>query len=623
MTTITIRLTMAQALLRFLDQQYISVDGQETKFVHGVMGIFGHGNVTGIGEALERSAGDLIYIQGKNEQGMVHAAAAFAKQHNRNKIFACTTSIGPGALNMITAAATATVNRIPVLLLPGDNFASRQPDPVLQQLEVQGDYTISANDPFKSVSKYWDRIVRPEQLMTAAVQAMRVLTDPAETGAVTLALPQDVQAEAYDYPEAFFEKKVHYIDRRPAAPQAVERAAELVAGKKRPLLVAGGGVLYASAAAELTKFAEAFGIPVAETQAGKSALPWDHPLNVGGIGVTGTLAANVLAKQADLIIGVGTRYSDFTTASKSAFANPDVQFLNLNISAFDSAKLNGAAITGDAREALKALHDALSERGYESGYASGEVAGLKEQWDREVDRLYSAECDAGLAQTRALGVVNRTIDPSSVVVCAAGSLPGDLHRLWRAAEPKTYHMEYGFSCMGYEVSGAFGAALAEPNREVYALVGDGSYLLLHSELVTSLQEGRKMTVVLFNNHGFQCIHNLQRGHGSDGFGNEFRYREAATGKLTGSYMPIDFAAHAASLGLKAYKAETAEELEAVLQQAKGETLSTLIEVAVVPGTNSDGYESWWQVGVPEVSASGKVLSAHEEMKKRIQAAKSF
>jgi len=623
MAAITIRLTMAQALLRFLDQQYISVDGQETKFVHGVMGIFGHGNVTGIGEALERSAGDLVYIQGKNEQGMVHTAAAFAKQHNRRKIMACTSSIGPGALNMITAAATATVNRIPVLLLPGDNFASRQPDPVLQQLEVQGDYTVSANDPFKSVSKYWDRIVRPEQLMTAAVQAIRVLTDPAETGAVTLALPQDVQAEAYDYPEAFFEKKVHYIDRRPAAAQAVERAAALVAGKSRPLLVAGGGVLYASAAEELIRFAEAFGIPVAETQAGKSALPWDHPLNVGGIGVTGSLAANVLAKQADLIIGVGTRYSDFTTASKSAFTNPDAQFLNINISGFDAVKLNGEAITADAREALKALYEALAGQGYRSGYGEAEIAGLKEQWDREVDRLYSAECEAGLAQTRALGVVNRTIDPSSVIVCAAGSLPGDLHRLWRAAEPKTYHMEYGFSCMGYEVSGAFGAALADLNREVYALVGDGSYLMLHSELVTSLQEGRKITVVLFNNHGFQCIHNLQRGHGSDGFGNEFRFRETETGRLTGSYLPIDFAAHARSLGLKAYKAGTAEELEAALLQAKNETISTLIEIAVVPGTNTDGYESWWQVGVPEVSVSGKVLSAYEEMKGRIQAARLF
>lgn len=617
----TIRLTMAQALLRFLDQQYVSVDGQETKFVRGVMGIFGHGNVTGLGEALERSAGDLTYIQGKNEQGMVHAAAAYAKQQNRRQIYACTTSIGPGALNMVTAAATATVNRIPVLLLPGDNFATRQPDPVLQQLEVVGDYTVSATDPFKSVSKYWDRIVRPEQLMSAAVQAMRVLTDPAETGAVTLALPQDVQAEAYDYPEAFFDKKVHYLDRRPPAREAVNRAVACMVGKQRPLIIAGGGVLYADATKELMEFAAAFGIPVAETQAGKSSLPWNHPLNVGAIGVTGALAANVLAKQADLIIGVGTRYSDFTTASKSAFANPKVQFININVSGFDSSKLSGIGITADAKEALNALKDALTAQHYVSGYENGYIGSLKAEWDGEVDRLYNAECEEGFAQTRALGVINQTIDPSAVIVCAAGSLPGDLHRLWRSSEPKTYHMEYGFSCMGYEVSGAFGAALAEPNREVYAVVGDGSYLMLHSEMVTSLQEGRKFTVLLFDNHGFQCIHNLQRGHGSDGFGNEFRYREAATGKLTGGYMPIDFAAHARSLGAKAYKANTPEELKEALLKAKEETVTTLIEIPVVPGTNTQGYESWWQVGVPEVSESKKVIAAYEEMKKNIQAAR--
>jgi 3D-(3,5/4)-trihydroxycyclohexane-1,2-dione acylhydrolase (decyclizing) len=617
----TIRLTMAQALLKFLDNQYISEDGQETKLFKGVMGIFGHGNVTGLGEALERSAGDLVYVQGKSEQGMVHAAAAYAKQKNRRQIFACTSSIGPGALNMVTAAATATVNRIPVLLLPGDNFASRQPDPVLQQLEVTGDYTISANDPFKAVSKYWDRIVRPEQLLTAAVQAIRVLTDPAEMGAVTLALPQDVQAEAFDYPCTFFARKIHYMDRRPPAHDAVKRAAELMKGKTRPLIVAGGGVLYSSATKELAAFAEAFGIPVAETQAGKSSLPWNHLHNVGAIGVTGSLAANLIAKEADLIIGVGTRYSDFTTASKSAFANPEVQFLNINISGFDSAKLNGAAIVADAKEGLEALHQLLAASGYQSGYTEGEIRLLKEKWDTEVNRLYAVEHEAGLSQTRALGVINETIDANSVIVCAAGSLPGDLHRLWRSMEPKTYHMEYGFSCMGYEIAGAFGAALAEPDREVYALVGDGSYLMLHSELVTSLQERRKITILLFDNHGFQCIHNLQRGHGSDGFGNEFRYRSEDTGRLTGGYLPIDFAAHARALGAKAYKANTAEELQAALLRAKQETITTLIEIPVVPGTNTDGYESWWNVGVPEVSVSDKVLVSHKEMKARIESVK--
>lgn len=614
----TIRLTMAQALLRFLDNQYVSIDGAETKFIKGVMGIFGHGNVTGIGEALERSAGDLVYVQGKNEQGMVHAATAFAKQSNRKQIFACTSSIGPGALNMITAAATATVNRIPVLLLPGDNFASRQPDPVLQQLEVASDYTISANEPFKAVSKYWDRIVRPEQLMTAAANAIRILIDPAETGAVTLALPQDVQAEAYDYPSSFFERKVHYIDRRPPSAEAVLRAAELIKNKKKPLIIAGGGVLYAEATKELGAFAETFGIPVSETQAGKSSLPWNHTLNVGAIGVTGTLAANKLASEADLIIGVGTRYSDFTTSSKSAFGNPDVEFVNLNVSGFDSSKLNGVAIVADAKEGLKALHEALEKIHYRSEHTPSVIKALKQEWDNEVDRLFAAEHEAGIAQTRALGIIQETIDPLSVVVCAAGSLPGDLHRLWRPVEPKTYHMEYGFSCMGYEIAGAFGAALAEPAREVYAIVGDGSYLMLHSELVTSLQEGRKITILLFDNHGFQCIHNLQRGHGSDGFGNEFRYRSQETGRLSGSYMPIDFAAHARSLGAKAYKADNAEQLKEALQLAKQETVTTLIEIPVVPGTNTGGYESWWNVGVPEVSVSDKVARAGKEMNAKIQ-----
>ncbi|WP_340031670.1 3D-(3,5/4)-trihydroxycyclohexane-1,2-dione acylhydrolase (decyclizing) [Paenibacillus sp. FSL K6-1122] len=609
----TIRLTMAQALLRYLDQQYISVDGVETKFVKGIIGIFGHGNVTGIGEALERSPGSLTYMQGKNEQGMVHTAAAYAKQKNRRQIYACTTSIGPGALNMITAAATATVNRIPVLLLPGDNFATREPDPVLQQLEVSSDYTISATDPFKAVSKYWDRIVRPEQLMIAVTQAMRVLTDPAETGAVTLALPQDVQAEAYDYPESFFARKVHYLDRRPPVQAAIERATEQIARGRKPLLVAGGGVLYSEASVQLVEFAEAFGIPIAETQAGKSAVSWDHPLNVGAIGVTGSLAANRLAREADVVIGVGTRFSDFTTASRSAFQHPEASFININLNGMDAAKLGGEAILADAREGLQALQKELQERQYRSAYGASEIADLRAEWNAEVDQLYAAQHEAGLAQTTAVGIVNRTIDPSSVIVCAAGSLPGDLHRLWRAAEPKTYHMEYGFSCMGYEVSGAFGAALAEPDREVYAMVGDGSYLMLHSEFVTSLQEQKKMTILLFNNNGFQCIHNLQREHGSDGFGNEFRYRESESGRLTGDYMPMDFAAHARSMGAKSYRAETAEQLEQALRDAKNETVSTLIEIPVVPGTNAGGYESWWNVGVPEVSAEEKVVHAHHTM----------
>lgn len=612
----TVRLTMAQALVRFLDQQYIAVDGKETKFVAGIMGIFGHGNVTGIGEALERSPGELRFIQGKNEQGMVHAAAAYAKQKKRRQIYACTTSIGPGALNMVTAAATATINRIPVLLLPGDNFASRQPDPVLQQLEVPSDYTISAVDAFRPVSRYWDRITRPEQLMTAAIQAMRVLTDPAETGAVTLALPQDVQAEAYDYPQSFFRKRVHVIDRRPPACDAVMRAASAIASKRRPLIVAGGGVHYSDASEELAAFAAEFGIPVAETQAGKSAMPWSHPLSMGGVGVTGTLAANRLARGADLVIGLGTRYSDFTTASKSAYGHGDTAFVNINVNGMDAAKLDGLSVTADIKPALAALAEALRSSGYKAGYGEGELQALKTEWTAEADRLYAAQNTEGLAQTRALGIVNEQLQSSDVVVFAAGSLPGDMHRLWRSEEAGTYHAEYGFSCMGYEVAGAFGAALAEPGREVFAVLGDGSYLMLHSELVTSLQEGVKLTALLFDNHGFQCIHNLQREHGSDGFGNEFRYR-GEEGGLTGDYMPIDFAAHARSMGAKAFTARSEDELREALKAARAETATTLIHIPVLPGSNSGGYESWWRVDVPAVSESGKVQRAHEAMKEKI------
>ncbi|SFJ88287.1 3D-(3,5/4)-trihydroxycyclohexane-1,2-dione acylhydrolase (decyclizing) [Thermoflavimicrobium dichotomicum] len=618
----TIRLTMAQALLKFLDNQYVSIDGKEYKFVQGIMGIFGHGNVTGIGEALEQDPGNLIFIQGKNEQGMVHAAAAYAKQKNRLSIFACTSSIGPGALNMVTAAATATVNRIPVLLLPGDHFACRQPDPVLQQIEDPSDYTIAATDAFKPVSKYWDRIVRPEQLMSALVHAMRVLTDPADTGAVTLALPQDVQCEAYDYPVEFFDKRVHYIDRRPMTQEVRERATRLILSKKKPLIIAGGGVHYSLATQELREFAETFQIPVAETQAGKSALPWNHPLNVGGIGVTGSLSANLLAKEADLIIGVGTRYSDFTTGSKALFQNPEAEFLNINISPFDAMKMNSTMVVADAKEALIALKKVMESQNYQTAYQD-EIQTWKERWDQEVDRLYQIEREDGLAQTRVLGVINELIDKNAAVVCAAGSLPGDLHRLWRCEEPKTYHMEYGFSCMGYEVSGALGVKMADPDREVYALVGDGSYMMLHSELLTSIQEGYKINVLLFDNHGFQCIHNLQRAHGSEGFGNEFRYRSPETNRLTGDYISIDFAAHARSFGAKTYTAHTVEELQAALEAAKKEKVSTLIDIKVLPGTNTDGYESWWRVGVAEVSKSEKVQKAYAKMQEHVQKAREL
>src|SRR5690625_4747111 len=483
----TVRLTMAQALLKFLDNQYIQFDGEERKFIKGVYGIFGHGNVTGMGEALENHTGELTYLQGKNEQGMVHTAAAFAKQKNRLEIYACTSSVGPGALNMVTAAATATVNRIPVLLLPGDIFASRQPDPVLQQVEDPTDYTVSANNAFKPVSKYWDRITRPEQLMTAALNAMRVLTDPVDTGAVTLALPQDVQAEAYDYPVEFFKKRVHYIERRRATEESLNRAAELIAQKKKPIIIAGGGVHYSFATEELKTFAETFNIPVGETQAGKSALPWDHPLNMGAIGATGTSAANKLARDADLVILVGSRLTDFSTSSKLAFQNPDVTFLNINVSAFDAMKLDSFMLVSDAKVALESLKKKLNAESYTTDHDDGKLRQLKNEWNEIVERYYTDEVAGGLSQTRVLGEVNEFIGDKDVITCAAGSMPGDLHRLWRSKEPKTYHMEYGFSCMGYEVAGALGIKMAEEDREVYALVGDGSYLMLHTEIVTSLQ----------------------------------------------------------------------------------------------------------------------------------------
>ncbi|MFC5402206.1 3D-(3,5/4)-trihydroxycyclohexane-1,2-dione acylhydrolase (decyclizing) [Cohnella soli] len=617
----TIRLTMAQALLRFLDHQYIEIDHQEKKFVHGVMGIFGHGNVTGIGEALERSPGNLKFIQGKNEQGMAHAAMAYAKQNNRLGIFACTSSIGPGALNMVTAAATATVNRIPVLFLPGDIFSTRQPDPVLQQLENPSDYTISANDAFKPVSRFWDRIVRPEQLMSSLLHAMRVLTDPADTGAVTISLPQDVQCEAYDYPVSFFEKRVHIIDRRPMSESARKRAVELISGKKNPVIIAGGGVHYSLATEELREFAEAFRIPVGETQAGKSAMAWDHPLNMGAIGATGSLAANRLAKNADLVICVGTRMSDFTTASKSLFQHPEAEFLQINVNGLDAAKLSSVSVQADARLAMGQLTQDLQALGYSSGYDSDRLAQLKAEWTSEVDRLYAIEREDGLAQTRVLGEINAFVQPEDVIIGAAGSMPGDLHRLWRTTRPKTYHMEYGFSCMGYEVAGAFGAKLSDPDREVYAMVGDGSYLMMHSELVTSLQEGRKITVLLLDNHGFQCIHNLQRENGSDGFGNEFRYYSPERRGLSGDYMTFDFAAQARGMGAKAYTANTIEELKHALKAARNEQTTTLIHIRVLPGTNTSGYESWWRVDVAEVSESAKVNEAYRNFQSKLEAAK--
>ncbi|MFS1287314.1 3D-(3,5/4)-trihydroxycyclohexane-1,2-dione acylhydrolase (decyclizing) [Pseudomonas piscis] len=643
----TLRLTMAQALVKFLDNQYVEVDGQQSRFVAGVFTIFGHGNVLGIGQALQQDPGGLQVHQGRNEQGMAHAAIGFAKQRLRRQVYACTASVGPGAANMLTAAATATANRIPLLLLPGDVFASRQPDPVLQQIEQFHDLGISTNDAFKAVSKYWDRINRPEQLMSAALQAMRVLTDPAETGAVTLALPQDVQAEAYDYPEAFFARRVHRIDRRLPTAAMLADAAALLLGKRRPLIICGGGVKYSAAGEALQAFAERFAIPVAETQAGKSALLSSHPLNVGGIGETGCLAANLLAREADLIIGVGTRYSDFTTSSKWLFQHPQVQFLNLNVNPGDALKLDGVQLLADARAGLQGLSQVLVERDYRAGWGE-QVATAKAQLAAEVQRLHGVQYSAQafvpevddsldpavlrefieltgscLTQSQVLGVLNQVLDEEAVIVAAAGSLPGDLQRSWASKGLNSYHVEYGYSCMGYEVGAALGVKLAEPGREVYALLGDGSYLMLHSELVTSLQERRKINLVLLDNMAFGCINNLQLGQGQDSFATEFRYRDPLTGRLDGGLIPVDYAMSAAAYGCKTYRVTSLEQLQAALADARRQTVSTLIDIKVLPKTMLHGYQSWWHVGVAQVSDSERVAAASRAIAAELARARQY
>ncbi|WP_024658819.1 3D-(3,5/4)-trihydroxycyclohexane-1,2-dione acylhydrolase (decyclizing) [Pseudomonas syringae USA007] len=643
----TTRLTMAQALVKFLDNQYVEVDGVQSKFVAGIFTIFGHGNVLGLGQALEQDSGDLVVHQGRNEQGMCHAAIGFAKQHLRRKIYACSSSVGPGAANMITAAATASANRIPLLLLPGDVYASRQPDPVLQQIEQFHDLSLSTNDAFKAVSKYWDRINRPEQLMSAAINAMRVLTDPAETGAVTLALPQDVQAEAYDYPDSFLQKRVHRIDRRPPSKAMLDDALKLLAGKRKPLLICGGGVRYSGAAEALQAFAERFDIPFAETQAGKSAIVSAHPLNMGGIGETGTVAANRLAKEADLIIGVGTRYSDFTTASKWLFQNPDVQFLNINVGAFDAQKLDGVQLLADAQFALQALSEALQASDYRAAWGDAPRA-ARAELDAEVDRLYAVEYQSEgfvpeindhmapavlrdfieltgscLTQSGVLGILNQSLPSDAVIVAAAGSLPGDLQRAWRSTGVDTYHVEYGYSCMGYEVNAALGVKLAAPHREVFALVGDGSYMMLHSELATSIQERRKINVVLLDNMTFGCINNLQMEHGMNSFGTEFRFRNPQTGKLDGDFVPVDFAMSAAAYGCKTYKVSTAEQLHQALADARLQTVSTLIDIKVLPKTMIHKYLSWWRVGVAEVSTTGTTAQVYDKLNRELAKARQY
>jgi len=603
------RLTMAQALVRFLAAQQVERDGVVTRFFPGCFGIFGHGNLAGMGQALDQYAALLPYHPARNEQGMVHIAVGYARMRDRLATFACTSSIGPGATNMVTGAALATVNRIPVLLLPGDVFASRVPDPVLQQLEASASGEVTVNDAFRAVSKYWDRISRPEQLIPAALAAMRVLTSPAETGAVTLCLPQDVQTEAYDYPAEFLAERIWHIERRSPDPAALARAVAAIRAARRPLIVAGGGVIYSGATAALARFAEETGIPVAETQAGKGSLRYGLPGALGAIGATGTLPANRIARDADLVIGIGTRWSDFTTASKSAFAADGVRFVNINVAEPDAVKHGAVAVTADARAALEALAG-IGHR-VDDGYRA-EIAALEKDWDAEVERLYDLDHRPRLAQSAVIGAVERASAPADVVVCAAGSLPGDLHKLWRARDPKGYHVEYGYSCMGYEIAGGIGVKLAAPEREVYVLVGDGSYLMLPGELVTAIQERVKLIVVLVESHGYASIGALSRSLGSGGFGTQLRDRD-------GAVMPIDLAANAASLGATVIRATTIAELRAALATAKAATETVVIHVEVDPAVAVPSYESWWDVAVAEVSTQPSVKEARsrsEETRKR-------
>ncbi|MCL2531238.1 MAG: 3D-(3,5/4)-trihydroxycyclohexane-1,2-dione acylhydrolase (decyclizing) [Oscillospiraceae bacterium] len=637
------KLTVAQALVHFLDNQYVSLDGVQEKFVHGVAAIFGHGCVLGIGQALEHSSfrehseatepHRRCFFQGKNEQGMAHMATGFAKQRNRKQIIACASSIGPGAANMVTAAACATVNNIPLLLLPGDTFASRQPDPVLQQVEQEYDDSITTNDAFKPVCKYWARINRPEQLMTAMLHAMRVLTDPAQTGAVCIALPQDVQGEAYDWPVEFFAKRVHRIDRPLPTQEALDEAIALITAAKRPLVICGGGVRYSEAGEALARFCEAHGIPFAETQAGKSAAPASLPLNLGGIGVTGNSAANRIAKQADLILAVGSRLSDFTTSSKWLFAQ-DCKFVNINMSKFHAQKMDGYDLLGDAKATLQAL-----QLGNYQAQWGDEITAVKAEWAAEMQRLadyqyvenfatlvqaqsptliadFLRDVGGTLTQTEAICTIREHIAEDAIIVGASGSLPGDLQRMWMTDARDSYHMEYGYSTMGYEVAATLGCKLADPAKECYTMLGDGSFLMLHSELVTAAQYGKKINLLLFDNAGFGCINNLQMGSGCASLGTEFRTHD---GKL----LNIDYAKLAEAMGCVTYTVRTKAELIAALEDSKQQDQCTLIDLKVLPKTMTDGYGGWWHTGLAAANASEVGQAAHATKEENLRHARPY
>lgn len=628
----TTRMTVAQAIVKFLDNQYVSMDGVETKFVEGFFTIFGHGIAVGLGEALDTDPGQLRVMQGRNEQGMCHVATAFAKQNNRKSIIPCASSVGPGAANMVTACATATVNNIPLLVFPADTFASRQPDPVLQQLEQSSSLATTTNDAFKPVCKYWDRITRPEQLMTALINAMRVLTDASETGACCIALPQDVEGESYDYPDYFFEKRVHRITRPVAVEEELEDVAEIIANAKRPLLIVGGGVKYSEAGETVEKFCEEFHIPFGESQAGKSACQTSNPYCLGGIGVTGTLASNVIAKDADVVIAVGSRLSDFTTSSKHLFRNDDVKFVTINNNRYHAYKMDAVKAIGDAKVTVEALAEKLRAKGYVSSY-NGEIEAAKEAWDKEWDRLAGIEytgddfepiikardprtvpefvklINGKITQTAALAAINKTIDKDATIITAGGSLPSCMQRMWKTDKRGGYHAEYGYSCMGYEVAATLGVKFAEPDNEVYCVVGDSSFQMLHSEIMTIMQERKKVNILVFDNCGFGCINNLEMNHGIGSIATEFRYTDGK--KPTGDLIPVDYAKIGEGYGLKTYTCKTIAELVDALEDAKKQDIACLFDLKVIPKTMTDGYESWWNVGIATTSDKDSVKKACE------------
>ena len=618
----TRRLTMGQAIIDFLTQQYTSLDGVEQPFFGGVFSIFGHGNVAGIGQALLQAKDRLPCYFPRNEQAMVHTAVGFAKMANRRRTLACTSSIGPGATNMLTGAALATINRLPVLLLPGDIFATRGPAPVLQQLESVASQDVSVNDCLRPVSKYWDRINRPEQLITALPEALRILTSPAETGAVTLSLPQDVQTEAFDYPQALFHKRVWIIARPRPDRGLLQRAAEWLRSASAPVIIAGGGAIYSEATESLGQFATATGIPVVETMAGKGALNFDHAHALGAVGVTGAAGANRIAREADLVIAVGSRLSDFTTASKTAFQHPNVRFINVNITAFDAGKHQALPLVGDARATLDEWLPLMQGWQAPSTYQV-RVAREKADWEKEVDRVYAGSGKSVMSQAEVVGILNAFTRPQDVIVNAAGSLPGDLHKLWRARDPKQYHLEYGYSCMGYEIAAGLGVKMAAPDRDVYVLVGDGSYLMMAQEIVTSIQEGVRLIVVIFDNQGFASIGGLSQAVGSSGFLTRYRHRTKETGLLDGELVTVDFAANAESLGARAIRACSADAIRAALETARNADRTTAIVIPVDIDHRVGGYETWWDVPIAEVSTIDAVQKAREEYERARKAERHF